>query len=65
MGFSVKVDKNKCIGCQTCTQVCPQGVFVMKDGKSEPVNEKNCVGCRACEGSCPTDAITVTEKKIK
>ncbi len=60
--YEVKVDKNKCIGCGTCVNVCPQGVFVMKDGKAEAVNQKACVGCRACEASCPADAIKVTEK---
>lgn len=58
----VKVDENKCIGCGTCAQVCPQSVFEIKDGKSKVVKEDACVGCRACENSCPTGAITVIDE---
>jgi NAD-dependent dihydropyrimidine dehydrogenase PreA subunit len=57
----VKVDEKKCIGCGTCTQVCPQNVFELKDKKSKVMREKDCIGCRACENSCPTEAIKVTD----
>ena len=57
----VNVDKEKCTGCGTCVQVCPQGVFEMVDGKSVAKHPDKCVGCRACEASCPADAIEVID----
>jgi len=31
---TLALDKEKCIGCSLCTEVCPQAVFEMKDKKS-------------------------------
>ncbi len=55
------VDEEKCTGCGTCADVCPQGVFKIEGGKAKVVNPDACIGCRACEGSCPQGAITVQE----
>ena len=55
------VDKDKCIGCGTCAEICPMQVFDIVNGKAEPVRADQCVGCRACEMQCPAGAITVEE----
>lgn len=59
----VKIDVNleKCTGCGTCVDVCPVGVYELKEGKSVPVKVDECLVCRACETQCPAGAITVTE----
>ncbi len=57
----VTVDKNKCDGCSTCVNVCPQSVFKLENGKSEPVNMSECINCLTCVENCPPQAITVTE----
>ncbi len=45
-----------CIGCGTCTRVCPMGCVHLEDGK--PVHDyTNCVNCMACIQACPTKAI--------
>ncbi len=59
--YIVTVDADKCEGCEECVNICPQGVFEMADGKSNPVNSSECVYCESCLGVCPTDAITITE----
>ena len=61
MAWNVIVDKDKCIGCGECVDVCPVNVYEMKDGKSEPVNEDECIGCESCVEACPVEAITVKE----
>jgi NAD-dependent dihydropyrimidine dehydrogenase PreA subunit len=58
----IKVDAEKCTGCETCVDTCPVGVYEMKDGKSVPVNVDDCIVCRACEMECPEGAIEVIEE---
>ncbi|RLE51225.1 MAG: ferredoxin [Candidatus Methanomethylicota archaeon] len=55
------VDPEKCVGCGTCVQVCPVGVYELQEGKAVPVNADQCIGCKACEVQCPSQAITVEE----
>lgn len=62
MGYQVTVDVDKCIGCEQCVNVCPTGVYEMKDGKSDPVNEEECVGCESCVEVCEGHCITVEEQ---
>ncbi len=55
---SITVDKDKCTGCGSCVDACPQGVFeIGDDGKSNVVNPDDCVECCACVEACPSDAI--------
>ena len=55
------VDVEKCTECETCVDICPVGVYEMKDGKSVVVNLEDCLICRACEMQCPEGAIQVIE----
>ena len=57
----VTVDKTKCDGDGTCVNVCPQAVFVLENGKAEPVNMAECINCLTCVENCPQQAITVQE----
>jgi NAD-dependent dihydropyrimidine dehydrogenase PreA subunit len=59
--YMVTVDAAKCEGCEECVNVCPQGVFQMSNGKSDPYQTSECVFCESCIGVCPTSAITITE----
>ncbi len=61
MAFKPEVDLDKCVGCGECVDVCPTGVYELKDGKSVVVNEDECVGCESCVEVCEKEAITVTE----
>ncbi len=41
-----------CIGCGTCTRVCPRGCIRLENGK--PVYDyTNCMNCMACAHACP------------
>ncbi len=61
MAWQVTVDKEKCVGCEECIEVCPVDVYELVDGKSEPVNMDECLGCESCIEVCEEDAITVEE----
>ncbi len=53
------VDEDKCTGCGTCVDTCPQGVFELgDDGKSKVVNPDECVECCSCVEACPEGAIS-------
>jgi len=58
----IKIDLEKCTGCGTCVDVCPAGVYEIRDGKSVAVNVDECLVCMACETQCPSNAITVIEE---
>ena len=43
------IDNNYCIGCATCTSVCPEGdVLAMIGGKAVIVNGHKCIGHGLC-----------------
>jgi len=70
--YEVKIDKNKCKGCQLCIFYCPtkhlelssdlnkKGVTFAKIKK-----DSKCIGCGFCFYLCPEVCIEVYEEKIK
>ena len=57
---TLKLDREKCIGCKMCTIVCPHAVFEMEDSKKAHIADKDaCMECGACQTNCPVDAIEV------
>src|SRR6266436_9451768 len=54
------IDTTYCIGCATCTTVCPEGdVLAMLAGKAVIVNGHKCIGHALCADACPVGAITM------
>jgi thioredoxin reductase (NADPH) len=54
------IDVENCIGCQLCTQVCPEGdVLAMLGGKAVIVNGYKCIGHGLCAEACPVGALTM------
>jgi len=59
-GLHPRIDTGDCIGCGTCTAVCPEGdVLAMVDGKPAIVNGHSCIGHGICAEACPVGAITL------
>jgi caffeyl-CoA reductase-Etf complex subunit CarE len=52
----IRVNKDKCSGCETCVASCPYDAIVISDGKAG-ITEM-CQMCRACLSVCPEGAIT-------
>lgn len=55
--MAVSVDREKCIGCESCVAVCPVGALNMEDGKAQ-VDADTCISCGACINECPVEAIS-------
>ncbi len=54
------INNNYCIGCATCTMVCPEGdVLGMVGGKAMIINGYKCIGHSLCAEACPVGAITM------
>jgi NAD-dependent dihydropyrimidine dehydrogenase PreA subunit len=52
----VSIDSNKCNGCGSCVEVCPQGAITI-DNDVAVVNPGLCVQCGVCLEICPVGAI--------
>ena len=53
--MTVKIDKEKCTGCGSCTEICPVDAIKVED-KAE-VDENECIDCGTCVDECPEEAI--------
>ncbi|MGA8763084.1 MAG: NAD(P)-binding domain-containing protein [Candidatus Sulfotelmatobacter sp.] len=59
-GLHPHIDVTRCIGCATCTTVCPEGdVLAMLGGKAIIANGQKCIGHELCAKACPVGAITM------
>lgn len=64
--------KERCVGCELCSIVCPAQAIYVKPSENEPIGEHShgeryavdfqinmlrCIFCGYCEEACPTGAI--------
>ena len=56
---TLSLDTGRCTGCGLCGEVCPHGVFAIKDRKARIADLDACMECGACARNCPTLAISV------
>jgi hydrogenase-4 component H len=60
----LEVDKDKCIGCAGCANVCTPRAIVVTDFKKQwrriDFYLERCTYCGRCEEVCPEGAITMT-----
>ncbi len=55
-----KIDRHRCIGCNTCAMACPEGnVLGIIGSRVELINPSHCIGHGACADACPVGAITL------
>ncbi|HKM40747.1 MAG: 4Fe-4S binding protein [Patescibacteria group bacterium] len=60
--FRPEVDINKCVACNMCAKICPDGAIQMKKikGNFKPkINYDYCKGCGLCAKECPVKAISM------
>lgn len=57
------LDKDKCVGCGICAQMCPNDVIeVVKSGKWYPqFDNGHCMFCGLCVEICPNGALSMTK----
>jgi Pyruvate/2-oxoacid:ferredoxin oxidoreductase delta subunit len=65
-GAFMKIDKEKCVGCEACHPYCPVGAITTVEWERTLVSEVSqdeCLECGACLSAevCPTDAIYMPE----
>jgi NAD-dependent dihydropyrimidine dehydrogenase PreA subunit len=56
---TLKLDREKCVGCGRCIEVCPHDLFRMEEGKAMIQDLDSCMECGGCERNCPSGAIEV------
>ena len=58
----LKINKDRCIGCEKCAKLCPMNNLYMDSQKS--VSRGKCAMCYRCINNCPTQAITLLGKEV-
>ena len=54
----VSVDKEKCIGCGGCTEICSEVFEMQGDGKAGIKDDKDILCVKDAIASCPVKAIS-------
>lgn len=57
---SLRVDKDKCIGCSHCMRNCPTQAIRLIDGVAV-MRLENCIDCGRCYLDCPVKAISIMQ----
>lgn len=50
---------DNCTGCGRCIEVCPHGVFALRDKRAGIIDQDRCMECGACENNCDFGALKV------
>ncbi len=56
---TLKYTSEKCAGCGRCVEVCPRGVFEMREKRAAITDRDLCMECGACAKNCEFGAIAV------
>ena len=59
--YFVAVDREACIGCQTCLDRCQMEALEVVEDKAA-VDLNRCIGCGLCVTSCPQEALKLIRK---
>lgn len=55
--MSIRINHQKCVGCQKCIEVCPGSLISFTENKAFMEYPKDCWGCASCVKECPKQAI--------
>lgn len=56
---TLELNRERCVGCGRCREVCPHQVFEMEGKLARLRDPDACMECGACAGNCPVAAIQV------
>jgi NAD-dependent dihydropyrimidine dehydrogenase PreA subunit len=54
----VQIDVEKCSGCGSCVEVCPNDAIELVEGRAVIAAEA-CAGCGVCVDECPNEALAL------
>jgi len=57
----VRIDKNRCVGCGICVNICPQGFKIVN--RKAIIEDENVSCITEAANSCPQGAIILEENK--
>ena len=58
--MSIVIDRDKCLGCEACQEICPVKAVEVIDRKAV-VDFGICINCGRCIKECPFEAIALLE----
>jgi Fe-S-cluster-containing hydrogenase component 2 len=59
----IRIDEDKCTGCELCATACAEGAIKIINGKARLVSDSYCDGLGACLGHCPEGAIMIEQRE--
>lgn len=62
MSKKVVIDRDECIGCETCVELCPKVFALENDGEKAEVIKEDAVDLKCVEesiDSCPVECISI------
>ena len=62
--FLRETDKDACIGCGQCVEICPVAALKLEDDIAV-VDKEWCIGCGVCATVCPADALKIVKRSDK
>lgn len=57
--MSIFINRETCIGCGRCAEICPGNLIQVKEGKAYIKYPKDCWGCASCVKECGKCAISL------
>jgi len=60
----LEINRDECIGCGACVEVCPFGSLSLDDEGIAVVDE-TCTACGACLPECPVEALSLPERAVE
>lgn len=70
--YILKINKNRCKGCQLCIGVCPKKNLKISSSFNklgqhfvEEIQDNICIGCKNCVIICPDTAIELYSEEVE